>query len=267
MKIKKIFLASAFIIASVSFSVAQNTQEYNLVDERGNKQGYWEKRYENGNMQYSGFFKNNKPIGAFKRYDRNGILKVELNYIENSDKVYTKFYYPGKILQAEGYYINQQKDSIWNYFSIENFLINKVPYLNNQKHGTEMKFFDNGSIYEKSEWKNGINDGITIRYYDNENVMMRIFYMNGMLDGEYNVYGLDENILIQGQYENNRREGKWTYFKANGHIESEINYIDGIADNQEKLDELEHEYLEQLEKNKGKFQDPTDQMYNAIPPQ
>ena len=113
MTIKNIFLALAFIIASISYSVAQNNQEYNLLDEQGNKQGYWEKRYENNNMQYSGFFKNNKPIGLFNRYDRNGILKVELNYIENSDKVYTTFYYPGKILQAKGYYINQQKDSIW----------------------------------------------------------------------------------------------------------------------------------------------------------
>ena len=92
-------------------------------------------------------------------------------------------------------------------------------------------------------------------------------FMNGMFDGEYNVYGINENLLIQGRYENNRREGKWTYFKADGEIENEINYINGVADNQEQLEKLEHEYLEQLEKNKGKFQDPMDQMYNTIPPQ
>jgi antitoxin component YwqK of YwqJK toxin-antitoxin module len=90
--------------------------------------------------------------------------------------------------------------------------------------------------------------------------------MNGILDGEYNVYGLDNNIIIQGQYENNKRDGKWIYYKKSGHIDSEIKYINGVAENQKKIDELETQLLDELEKNKGKIKNPMDEMYNAIPP-
>ena len=187
-------------------------------------------------------------------------------YKENSDKIYTKFYYPGKILQAEGYYINKKKDSIWIYYTEEGYKINEVPYLHDQKHGTERKFYQSGALSEKSEWNAGINNGLTIRYNENGNVMMRIMYQNNKLDGEYNVYGPEENILIQGQYINNKREGKWIYYKDNGHISNELNYINGIAENQEELERLEDEQIKMLENNKGKIQDPSESMYNAIPP-
>lgn len=265
MKAKGIFTV-AIILLLTSLSYSQNRKEYNILDENGKKQGYWEKRYENGNIKYAGFFKNDKPIGVLKRYDSEGNLNVEMNYIENSEKVLTKFFYPGKILQAQGYFINQSKDSIWNYYSIENFLINSVPFENNQKHGIEKKYYENGKIYEECEWKNGIKDGLTIHYYENGNVMNRILYMNGILDGEYNVYGLDNNIIIQGQYENNKRDGNWIYYKKSGHIDSEIKYINGVAENQKKIDELETQLLDELEKNKGKIKNPMDEMYNAIPP-
>lgn len=92
--------------------------------------------------------------------------------------------------------------------------------------------------------------------------MMRIFYLNGRLDGEYNVYNSDGKILIQGQYDNNKREGKWIYYNENGQIENELNYINGVAENQEEIEKLENEQIEMLEKSKGKFQDPMENMYN-----
>lgn len=97
--------------------------------------------------------------------------------------------------------------------------------------------------------------------------MMRILYKNGKLEGEYNVYNSKEQILIQGQYKNNKREGKWLYYKENGHIENELIYVNGIAENQEELERLEDEQIRQLEQNKGKIEDPRESMYNAIPPQ
>lgn len=112
----------------------------NQIDVNGLKQGYWEKFYPNGIIQYSGTFKNNVPIGIFKRYNQDGDLVAEMSYLENSDKVYTKFYYPGEKLRAEGYYINKQKDSVWIYYSEEGFKINEVPYVNDKKHGTEKSF-------------------------------------------------------------------------------------------------------------------------------
>ncbi|MBU8892439.1 MAG: hypothetical protein KOO66_06645 [Bacteroidales bacterium] len=264
---KYIKIIPAILLITVNFfAVAQNNNSDNIIDERGFKQGFWEKHYDNGNIQYQGYFKDNKPVGEFKRFTKKGVLKVILNYHENSNKIYAKFYHPGKIIQAEGFYLGQNKDSIWSYYSVDGYLINQVSYIDNIKTGTEKQFYQNGNIHEKSEWKDGVKDGLVMRFYDSGKVMMRIFYMNGRLEGEYNVYGPDENILIQGQYENNKREGKWIYYKDNGHIKDELNYTNGVADNQEELERLENEYIEMMEKNKGKFKEPTEDMYNAIPP-
>jgi antitoxin component YwqK of YwqJK toxin-antitoxin module len=257
MKYKIIFITFIFIASSL-FSFAQENS-INQVDDKGYKQGLWKKYYQNGKLQYEGNFKNNKPVGELKRYTNDGVLKAVLDFEENSNNIYAKFYHPGKKIQAEGIYIGQSKDSIWNYYSEDGFLINKVPYVNDIKTGIEEKFYNNGNLYEKTEWKEGIKDGLVLKYYDSGNVMLRIFYMNGIFDGEYNVYGPDENILIQGQYENNKREGTWKYYKENGHIETELKYINGVAENQEELERLENEYIEKLENDKGKFKEPTEE--------
>lgn len=266
MKNKIITIALLIICSSIQV-FSQEKNEINQTDENGLKQGYWEKSYPNGTIQYSGTFKNNRPVGQFKRYNQEGDLVAEMNYQETSERVYTKFYYPGKILRAEGYFLNKLKDSVWVYYTEDGSKINEVPYVNDKKHGTEKKFYTSGALSEISVWNNGINDGLTKRFYESGAVMMRIFYNNGKLDGEYNVYDAEENILIQGQYKNNKREGKWLYYKENGHIENELNYVNGIADNQEELELLENEQIKQLENNKGKIQDPNESMYNAIPPQ
>jgi len=264
MKIKTIIALAALICITYA-SIAQE-QPKNKTDQNGLKQGYWEKFYPNGQMQYSGTFEDNKPVGTFKRFNRDGMLVVEMIHEATTDEVFAKFYYPGKVLQAEGYYSGKKKDSIWVYYTEEGNKINEVPFFNDQKNGLEKKFYPNGALSEETKWKNGQKDGLTIRYYNDGKVMMRMMYNNNKLDGEYNVYGPEENILIQGQYVDNIREGKWIYYKDNGHVKDELNYINGVAENQEELERLEDEQIKMLEKNKGKIQDPSESMYNKIPP-
>ena len=264
MKIRIFILTLAFALLA-SYTKSQNNQK-NIVDSKGYKQGYWEKTYSNGQIKYKGFFKDNKPVGDFKRYDVEGNLKAEMTHFENSNKVYAKFYYPQNIIQAEGYYINKQKDSIWNYYTTDKYLINSVSYKNNKKEGVEKKFYPSGSVSEIAKWKDGLNEGTTTRYYEKGNIMSIYNYKKGKLDGEYKVYGVSNNILIHGNYSDNRRDGKWIYYKEDATVEKEITYTNGIADNAEELERLETEYMKLMEKNKGKFKDPMDQMYNAIPP-
>ena len=263
---KQILAFLLLVFLTTSIIEAQDSKTNNHVDENGLKQGFWEKHYSNGTLQYSGNFVNDKPIGKLKRYNNAGVLKAEMIYIKNSNKVYSWFFYPNKEIHSKGIYKNKLKDSVWNYYSMDGVKINKVNYKLDKKDGSEKKFYKNGNISEISEWSNGINNGLTIRYYESGKVMSRLYYSDGILNGEYNIFNSNESIKIQGKYKNNKREGKWIYYKDNGHIESEINYTNGIADNQEELDRLERNQLEELENNKGKIKDPSETMYNAIPP-
>ena len=260
-KRKNILLTGVVMFLMAAYSGAQNTNQYNVIDKNGNKQGYWEKKYPNGKVKYTCNFKDNKPVGLLKRFDEKGNLKAEMNYVKGSDKVYAKLYYPNEVLQAEGYFINKNKDSIWHYYSIDRYLINKVPFVNNKKHGEEHKFYEDGNLYEKCNWENGLKHGLCSRYYQEGKIMSQMAYSRGKLDGVYTIYGLRNNILIQGKYINNKREGSWFYYKDSGEVEAEIKYTNGVADNESELRRLEHERIEQLQKNKGKIKDPRDAMY------
>jgi len=138
-KITSIFFILFLVLSSLSF--AQTNNNLNQTDEKGQKQGYWKKYYNNGNIQYEGEFKNNKPVGVMKRYSPQGYLKAELKYIENSQKIYAKFFYPNQNIEAEGLYIGKLKDSIWQFYTEDNYLINKVSFKLDKKHGLEEKFY------------------------------------------------------------------------------------------------------------------------------
>ena len=59
--------------AALSQNVGQKGDTLkNYTDINGLKQGYWQKKYYNGNIKYEVYFKNNKPIGEFKRFYESG---------------------------------------------------------------------------------------------------------------------------------------------------------------------------------------------------
>ena len=44
------------------------------------KQGMWQKKYNNGNVRYEGFFKDNKETGLFRYFYEDGSLKLEKKF-------------------------------------------------------------------------------------------------------------------------------------------------------------------------------------------
>ncbi|OFX22783.1 MAG: hypothetical protein A2041_01875 [Bacteroidetes bacterium GWA2_31_9b] len=263
---QKILLLLLFVIIPFIQYAQNNDTIFNQTDKNGLKQGFWKKSYPNGKIQYTGKFVNNNPVGEFIRYTPEGYLLVKMNYKTGSDKIFSIFYYPNKNKQAEGYYIGKLKDSIWNYYSEEGTLLNCVPFLSDIKTGTEIKYYNTGKVFEKFEWINGLEDGKHLRYYENGNVMIRSTYVNGILNGIYASYTIDNKPIITGVYKNNLRDGIWIIYDETGREKQRINYIDGVAENQEELDKLEQYEIDQLEKNKGLYSDPSEETYKNNPP-
>ena len=67
-----------FLIPFLSIS-----QSINYVDNFGMKQGMWQKKYNNGNVRYVGFFKDNKETGLFRYFYEDGSLKLEKIFFHN----------------------------------------------------------------------------------------------------------------------------------------------------------------------------------------
>ncbi|MCD6598546.1 MAG: hypothetical protein J7L04_12705, partial [Bacteroidales bacterium] len=99
-----IFLLLISLIMTAQQKEPQANDISNYTDSNGLKQGNWEKKYHNGNIKYTGKFKDNKPIGEFKRYYENKSLQSVMIYDENGTSAQTTFYYKNGKIAAEGKY-------------------------------------------------------------------------------------------------------------------------------------------------------------------
>jgi len=82
-------MKSIFLLLSVLFFLNNANAQFlsNQSDAKGLRQGKWLAKYPDGKTRYEGSFRDNKPVGEWKRYHENGKLKANLYYKENSDKM------------------------------------------------------------------------------------------------------------------------------------------------------------------------------------
>jgi antitoxin component YwqK of YwqJK toxin-antitoxin module len=114
-----------------------NAMTQNLTDAAGKKQGPWVKNYPNGKIMYEGTFRDDKPVGLFKRYTEEGVLLSELTYAPGKDEATAVFYYGDGIKAAEGKYVARKKEGLWRFWSATQppYLISEEYYHNDTRHG------------------------------------------------------------------------------------------------------------------------------------
>ena len=76
---KKIILILSLAAASLLVT-GQSEVNINKTDQQGRKQGEWIKKYPDGNIQYEGTFRDDHPIGEFKRYSEDKKLQSVMVY-------------------------------------------------------------------------------------------------------------------------------------------------------------------------------------------
>lgn len=235
----------------------------NQTDNQGRKQGFWKGYYETKKpdevkkIKYTGYFKNNKPVGTFKRFYEDGTLKAIMNYDATGVNVYTTLYYQNGAKAAEGKYIGTLKDSIWNYYSYyDKSLSNKENYIKGKKEGVSVNYYASGKKSQELEYKNDIKDGIWKQYYENGSLKLSTQFKEGKRTGAFAVYYSNGKIEWKGTYVNDMKHGKWTHNHSDGTLDSDIEYTNGVAKNAETIDSKESRILELLEKNKGIIAEP-----------
>lgn len=251
-----VFVASPEIAFLQAISDKGDTV-FNKVDENGLKHGYWKKYYPNGNLFYSGFFKDDKPVGILKRYYESGSLKAIMNFDNTGTYAKTKLYYEDGQLAAEGYYCNSVKDSLWKYYSYyDRTIISDERYKKGIKSGLSHKYYPNGNITEKTEWKDNVRNGVWEQYYEDGSQRLKGSYIRGKLSDDFIVYYPDGSLQIKGHYLEGKRHGKWIYYDESENVNFEVNFIYGKAENEEALTRKQQEYFQKMDKNIGRFKDP-----------
>ncbi|MCC7331539.1 MAG: toxin-antitoxin system YwqK family antitoxin [Flavobacteriales bacterium] len=233
---------SILITLFFSFTSVLFGQDTNYTDSKGMKQGFWIKKFENGNTRYTGQFKDNKPYGTFIYYYENGKTSSIMNYDGNTART-TVFYEEGKI-KAKGNYKNQQKDSIWNYYSLADFKISEELYVNGKKQGTVKNFFQDGKIAEQKEFVNDIEEGDWKQFYENGQLRMVSTYTKGSLEGKSYYYDRTGKKMIEGNFYHDVRHGAWLYFDEKGEITKKEIFINGTLQGEPNLIKEDQEIRE-----------------------
>ena len=229
----------------------------NLTDSTGRKQGPWIKKYPNGKTMYEATFRDDKPVGLFKRYDADGNPQSELTYNAKNDEVKAVFFYPDGRKAGEGTYINRKKEGPWRFYpSTEpQYMIGEEYYHNDVKHGLARKFHPDGTLAESITWDNGKRTGGWMQYYPDGKISLRAEYINGKLNGPFSFYHPNGKLQFEGKYKDDFRDGDWMVFNEDGSLKQVMVYRQGrLSDPQ--YSEKETQFLDELEKNRGKIKIP-----------
>lgn len=246
------------LLACLSMAASgQQPADSNRTDQQGRKQGYWIKRYPNKVVMYSGTFKNDKPVGEFRRYYENSKLWSVLIYSADGTLADATLYHPNGNLASKGTYVNQKKEGKWQFYSefMNGYRICEENYKNNMRNGLSERFYVDSTLAEKLYYQNDLKHGECIQYHPNGKVCMKTTFSKGKMNGKYEVWAENGRLEITGQYINDLREGNWKFFNKDGSIKYNVNYTLGVADNKQmEIDEAS--YLDSLERNAGKVADP-----------
>ncbi len=240
----------------------ENKGPINETDIEGNRQGRWVKKYPDGIVRYEIYFKNNHPAGVYRKYYPNGNLKADMYFNENGTIASAILFNKKGQKIAMGYYKNKQKDSLWQYFLNDSIVISQENYKNGLKHGKEviysLKNYPNP--LEEKFWKNGNLDSTWTRFYQNGNPKFIANYKDSIRNGKYILFDENGTKKIIGYYKNNLPEGKWNYWDDSTKTYITIEYQKGVPVNNQKITEYETNVIENMEKMKGKIEEPEKQI-------
>lgn len=212
-------------IIFLSFTYLQ-AQDLNQVDSNGNKQGKWRKTYLSGVIKYEGQFRNDKPYGIFKHYYEDAQLKANTTFSDDGIIAHTKSFHENGQPLADGKYINQKRDSTWNFYSdIDGSLVSVENYKIGTLYGLNILYYPGqDQVAEITEYISGKKEGPYLKYFPDGKIMIEGNYSNNQLDGKYTVYYDDGTIEIDGKYLNGIKEGNWDYYDEEGKTISEEDY-------------------------------------------
>jgi len=252
----KIFTISSLLTIS-AIAVCQTDTAINKTDQQGKKQGHWIKKYPNQVVMYDGFFNNNVPVGEFKRYNENSTLLSILIFNDNGTEAVATIYHPNGYVSSKGKYVNQLKEGKWQFFSeyINGYLICEENYSKNIKNGASIRLYPDGTIAERINYINDLKQGEWIQYYQNGTICLKSNYLNGKINGKYEVWFENGKPQFSGQYKNDIRDGLWYIYKNDGTMKYKLEYVGGVTKDRQ-MDIDESDFMDLLEKNKGKIADP-----------
>ena len=256
---------AALILGAVGYAQSPPADTLNQTDAQGRKHGYWIKR-EKGVPVFEGRFEHGRPVGEFKRYYEDGSIQAVLRY--RADGVAeARMYHPGSGgVMALGNYVDQERDSVWTFYTEEGGPASRESYRKGVKHGVSTVYYADGSVSEEVTFADGVKDGPWKQYYPNGNLRMEATVEDGIrYVGKFTTYYEDGIKRTEGKYVDGDREGSWYEFNDNGSVRvitvyrnghpAETHYRNGTFETYWADDILRSKYVYEDGKRHGPFEE------------
>jgi len=144
----------------------------------------------------------NHYTDKYKRWNKNGRLNFECNYIKGSrDGLYIFYHNNGK-LAYKCYYKNNKQNGIVEFWYPNSKTECKYEVINDKKEGLYESWHDNGVLSSKCFYKKDFINGIREEWFQNGQLNIRSNYDNGILNGLYEVWNKNGKLQAQLFYKN-----------------------------------------------------------------
>jgi len=208
-------------------SYAQDT--VNRINEKGLKEGYWRKLDTAGKKIYEGRFSNGMPAGTFYYYYPTGKVKAVSVFFKEGRKAKTTTYFPSGKKMTEGIYIDEKRDSIWQFFSeFDGVLLSEETYSNGRKYGVSKTYYAGKGPAEEITYKDGLKEGSWLQYYSDGKIKMRVKNKNDKKDGMMEAFSETGILLFKGKYVDGNPDGTWFSYDAKGTLIKKEIYEKGL---------------------------------------
>ncbi len=218
-----------FCFSFHSISVSQQPVRENQKDESGRRQGLWRGYFATGKIRYEGNFIDDLPLGVFKYFYPQGQLRAELIHQPGEKAVKATYYHRNRAILGEGFFVDQQKEGLWRFFSDKGILTLENFYQDGVNHGVWKTYYNNGRQAELITWHRGAQQGLYERYFITGSVQIRANFENNLLHGKYEVFYPSGQPRVTGYYNNNVSDKVWTFLSQRGEIQKIIVYEEGTV--------------------------------------
>lgn len=171
-----------------------------------------------GNIIYKGGFMNFKEVGRHIWYYRNGQVYRKMYFrmglLDGITQIYDKF----GILRREIPYINGKREGFAKTYYSDGAVETESLYVDNQYYGGQQYFYEDGVLRIQSEMNYELPEGVELEFHDNGAIACKAFYKHGWpVDGRYE--RRDENGNPDGYYE--YKNGGWRLYGLDGELRRE----------------------------------------------
>jgi antitoxin component YwqK of YwqJK toxin-antitoxin module len=257
----KIILTLAASLSLVGATFAQSDTVLNQVDKKGLMQGYWQKKYPNGQLAYRAFFVDDNPRGLLVRYHENGARMAVVDYFDDGKKAFAQLFAPTGKRLAEGYYVGiSKRDGAWKIYGKNDSLLKVERYENGLLNGLSTLYYPSGAVCVRHHFKDGKLHGLYEQLDEQGNLSFELMFANGVQHGGARYYYTSNQTRIAGHYDNGLRSGEWTFYKPNGSVERRTTFTNGVAADQAEIDKKNSDLIKEMEAHKGEFQEPNDRL-------